>query len=89
MTTETAVTGLEMEAQVKLTHDRAAYMTVSELADLLGVHRNTVHYWIREGEVKAQRIGMARRSPLLIPRAEVDRIRAYLTGKSENEVELY
>ena len=65
MTTEMAVTGLEMEAQVKLTHDRAAYMTVSELADLLGVHRNTVHYWIREGEVKAQRIGMARRSPLL------------------------
>lgn len=78
---------LEMEAQAKLAHDRAAYVTVSELADLLGVHRNTVHYWIREGQVKAQRIGMARRSPLLISRGEVERIQAYLSGNSENEVE--
>ena len=81
------MTSSEMEAAVKLTHDRAAYVTVSELAILLGVHRNTVHYWIKEGVVKAQRIGMARRSPLLVPISEVERIRAYLSGESATEVE--
>lgn len=59
---------------MKLTYDRAAYMTISELAELLGVNRNTVHYWISSGQVKARRAGMAKRSPLLIPREEAERV---------------
>lgn len=35
------------------------YMTVSELADELDVHRNSVIYWIKTGKVNAVRIGLA------------------------------
>ena len=68
----------QMEAGMKLTHYRAAYMTVSELADELGVHRNTIHYWIKLGQIEARRIGIAPRSPLLISREEVARVKREL-----------
>jgi len=60
---------------MKLRHDRAAYITVSDLADELGVHRNTIHYWIKLGRVEARRIGIAPRSPLLISREESERVK--------------
>lgn len=65
----------QMEAGMKLRHDRAAYITVSDLADELGVHRNTIHYWIKLGKVEARRIGIAPRSPLLISREESERVK--------------
>ena len=71
------------EARMKFTHDRAAYVTVSELAREVGVHRNTIHYWIRLGVVDAKRIGIAPKSPLLITREEAERVKAVLQG---NEV---
>lgn len=71
------------EALMKLTHDRAAYVTISELAREVGVHRNTIHYWIKLGIVEAKRIGIAPKSPLLITRAEAERVKAELQG---NEV---
>lgn len=66
------------EALMKRTHDRAAYVTVSELADELGVHRNTIHYWIKEGRLEARKIGLAPRSPLLITREEANRAKKEL-----------
>ena len=63
---------------MKRTHDPAVYITVSELADELGVHRNTVHYWISQGKLEARRIGLARKSPLLITRKEAERVREEL-----------
>jgi excisionase family DNA binding protein len=64
-----------MEAGMRRTHDPAVYITVSELADELGVHRNTIHYWISRGKLEARRIGLARRSPLLITRMEAARVK--------------
>lgn len=66
------------EAWMKRMHDPAVYVTVSELAEELGVHRNTIHYWIKEGRLTARRIGLAQRSPLLITRTEAARVREEL-----------
>jgi excisionase family DNA binding protein len=33
-----------------------AYVTVGEAAKLLGVHRNTVHNWIRSGRLTAHKV---------------------------------
>lgn len=51
------------------------YMTVSELADDLDVHRNSVIYWIKTGKIKAVRLGLAEKSPFHIPMQEVERIK--------------
>ncbi len=45
----------------------ATFMTVTELAERLQVHRNTVIYWIKEGELRAIRGGMSGKSPYIIP----------------------
>lgn len=49
--------------------------TVGEVAKLLGVHRNTVIYWINTERITARRSGMAKQSPFYIPAAEVARMR--------------
>lgn len=51
------------------------YLTVSELADELEVHRNSVIYWIKTGKINAVRLGLARKSPFHIPMQEVERIK--------------
>lgn len=45
----------------------ATYMTVTELAEKLGVHRNTVIYWIDQEQLDAVRAGLAKKSPWMIP----------------------
>lgn len=52
----------------------ATYMTVSELAELLDVHRNSIIKWIRAGEIEAVRRGLAKKSPYLIPMPEAQRV---------------
>ena len=32
------------------------YYTISEAADMIGVHRTTLHRWIRDGKLKPERI---------------------------------
>jgi excisionase family DNA binding protein len=49
-------------------------MTVSELAKKLGVHRNNIVYWISTGRIEARRMGLAEKSPYLIPIAEAERV---------------
>lgn len=61
-------------AGVKRNNNRAAYVTVTELARMAQVHRNTIHLWIRQGHLTARRVGLARRSPLLISREEAGRV---------------
>lgn len=50
------------------------YYSVSELAKKLGVHRNSVIYWINTEKVEAIRLGMSEKSPYMIPETEVDRV---------------
>lgn len=50
------------------------YITVSELAKRLDVHRNSVVYWINQGKIKAVRLGMAEKSPYYISEDEADRV---------------
>ncbi len=58
----------------------ATYMTVSELAEQLDTHRNNVIYWIKSGDIKAVRRGLARKSPYLIPIKEAHRVIRDLNG---------
>ena len=53
--------------------------TVSEVAKLLHVHRNTVHHWIQSGEVKASRKGIMKKSPYLIKQSEIERMQRRMT----------
>lgn len=55
-------------------HRGATYMTVSELSDLSGIHRNTILYWIRNGKIVAERKGLAEQSPFVIEREEAERV---------------
>ncbi len=52
----------------------AAYMTVTELADRLDVHRNSIIYWIDQEKIKARRMGLAKKSPFIIPIDEANRV---------------
>lgn len=52
----------------------ATYYTVSELAEKLDVHRNSILYWISTEQLTAVRLGLARKSPYLIHEDEVKRI---------------
>lgn len=52
----------------------ATYLKVSEAAERLGVHRNTVIYWIQQDQIKHDRLGLADKSPYIIPVEEVERI---------------
>lgn len=54
------------------------YYSVSELAEKLSVHRNSVIYWIKSGKIKAVRLGLAEKSPYQIEATEVDRVLAEL-----------
>lgn len=50
------------------------YVTVSELAEKLDVHRNSVIYWINQGKIKAVRLGLSEKSPYYIPEDEANRV---------------
>lgn len=50
------------------------FWTVAEVAELLGVHRETVRRWIRNGWLEAIDLGSTR-AGLRIPNREVDRVR--------------
>lgn len=52
----------------------ATYMSVSELAIELDVHRNSIIKWIKAGNILAYRRGLAPKSPYLIPMDEADRV---------------
>jgi len=60
-----------------------AYVTVKELADRLGIHHNTVYYWISQGLITVEREGLSPRSPMRIPRAEADRVVAQLAKSDQ------
>jgi hypothetical protein len=45
----------------------AIYYSVSELAEKIGVHRNNVIYWINTDKIKAVRLGLAKKKPVLHP----------------------
>jgi excisionase family DNA binding protein len=54
-------------------------LTVSEVAELLRMHRESVRRWLRDGRLKGGRIG-GRRLGYRIPESEVRRVIAAWTG---------
>ncbi len=48
------------------------YLTVGEAAKLLGVHRNTVHYRIKKGRIKAHKVVEANNEVYRIERGSLD-----------------
>lgn len=63
----------------------AIYMTVTELAAAVGVHRNTIIYWIEQEQIRAERSGLSPRSKFLIPMHEAKRVIAELAPDNRNE----
>lgn len=50
------------------------YYTVTELADKLNVHRNSVIYWIKSNKIEATRMGLSPKSPYMIAEHEAERV---------------
>ena len=51
-------------------------LTPSQVARLIGRHRNTVRNWVNQGLIRAAKIGP--RGDLRVPRSEVERVRLLL-----------
>jgi excisionase family DNA binding protein len=64
---------VNQEAQMPFKRNGASYYSVTEAAEALGVHRNTVIYWINSNQLKAKKQGIADKSPYMIPSEEVER----------------
>jgi excisionase family DNA binding protein len=56
--------------------DTEETLTPSQVARLLGLHRNTVRNWVNAGLLPAVKVG--RRGDLRVPRSEAVRVRAML-----------
>ena len=65
---------VEKETPMPIKRGGASHLSVKELAEKIGVHPNTVLYWINQGQVHAVRSGLAKQSPWMIPCDEVERI---------------
>lgn len=46
-----------MRTGVNQTGDRGSFVSISEVAEIYGVHPTTVRRWIMEGRIEAQRVG--------------------------------
>jgi excisionase family DNA binding protein len=53
-------------------------LTASQVARLIGLHRNTVRNWVNAGLLPAVKVG--RRGDLRVPRSEAERVRV-MVGK--------
>lgn len=60
---------------------KAGFYTVGELAGAIGVHRNSVIYWIKTGRLDADRAGLAERSPYRIAASDAERIIADINAE--------
>jgi len=60
-------------APFKRDADGQRLWTTAEVAEQLGVHRNTVLYWARHGKAQAWRQGVG--TEILVPDAELARLR--------------
>jgi excisionase family DNA binding protein len=70
-----------MEDPMPVKRGGSTYLTVTELADRLNVHRNTVIYWIKEEQLRAVRFGLSPQSPWMIPEEEVERVLERIGGQ--------
>jgi excisionase family DNA binding protein len=71
----------QLEEPVATKRNGSTYLTVTELADRLNVHRNTVLYWIEQDQLRAIRFGLAKKSPWMIPEEEAARVVRELGGQ--------
>jgi len=59
-------------------------LTTVQFADALGVSRDMVERWVKTGKVKGSKKGPfpGRTSPILIPAAELPRVKRLVQGKA-------
>ena len=67
-----AVESLRLAALIKTEET----LTPTQVARLIGMHRNTVRNWVNAGLLPAVKVG--RRGDLRVPRSEVDRVRVMI-----------
>lgn len=49
--------GAIMEAEIKSIQDELQVYKTDEIAEALGLHNETIRRWIREGRIKAKKVG--------------------------------
>jgi len=69
-----AVESLRLAALVKTEET----LTPTQVARLIGLHRNTVRNWVNAGLLPAVKVG--RRGDLRVPRSEAERVRAMISN---------
>ena len=62
----------DRQEQLKSLLGRRA-LTINETAEVLGTHPETIRRMIREGSLRAVRLGTGSRSPFRVPNKEIDR----------------
>lgn len=50
------------------------YLTVSEIAKIVGMHPNTIRNAIHKGKLSSIRFGTGKNSPYRIPKSELERL---------------
>lgn len=50
------------------------FVTIKEMAEMLGITRATVWNWVNDGYIKASRSGPTPNARIRIPRAEAERL---------------
>lgn len=53
------------------------FYTVSELAKVFRVHKNTIYHAVRSGKIQALRVGKGTRAVIRIPKIEAERMMAF------------
>lgn len=64
---------LKQELELDMSEDKKVY-TIEELSKILQLSIETVRRAVRDGKIKAIRLGQGPRAPIRIPKAEVDKI---------------
>mgnify|MGYP000845508910 CR=1 FL=1 len=59
----------------------STFLSVKEFAEKLGVHPNTVLYWIKQDRIRAVRSGFAKQSPWIIPIDDANNLIEELTSE--------
>lgn len=56
-------------------------------AELLGIHRNTLHRWVKAGRLTGYKLGDEAQSPVRFRRADIARLKATIRGEPVPDVD--
>lgn len=75
------------QAQAERARWRAEMLPPVIAAEMLGIHRNTLLRWAKAGRIPAYKLGDEAQSPVRFWKADVDRLKATLSGQPVPDVD--